>query len=756
MLIHERNQIKLNKLSVLITFLLIFSFGLFGQNTTRVTYQASDEIITNPERGFFSSSSGALNLSYVTSLRAQHISLIQRIYTIPQFKDKPLSLSFLDQVEADFNIARQGGIKLIPRFSYTDELNGADAALDTILLHISQIKPLLQANYDVIAFMDAGFIGAWGEWYYSTHHLNNTQDRRTVLFALLDALPVERDVVVRTPNYKRLIFNDSLPLNPQEAFNGTKKARTGAHNDCFLADETDAGTYLWNDIEGDKNYLNQDNRFVPQSGETCSPGSYSDCSHALQDLARMHWSALNKDYNEDVLSGWENNGCMPEIKRRLGYRLALLQADLPDSLKPGTVFSMHFDMANYGFAGMYNPRLLEIILRNTQTHQTYRLTSEADPRFWQSGDTVHIDIEGGIPEEMVQGTYEMMLHLADTVTALRYRPEYAVRLANRDVWEDSTGYNRLQHDLVINEQAGGISYTGQHYFELFSTQSTPPSPSSKISIDGLFYDWEDVPLMDQTPDQESSGDAKNDDADLIDMWVTNDATTIYISYQVQGVYNSDYFYHVFFDTDADPNTGYHSANSYMGIDYMLENSILWKYSGTNGEWSWTSMGNVAFASGSAQKGRVELSLTKAQLGIGESTTTLNLIFNVNENDDNFPDDYAPNAYQQHSYIYTFLTTAIENKKENTAVNRFTLKAYPNPFNGDTKIRFTPLPGKDFQIHIYDLRGRMVKTFVGMRPGQNTIIWDGSSDHGERVSSGVYFLEIKNQKQHAMLKLLLVK
>ena len=32
-----------------------------------------------------------------------------------------------------------------------------------------QLKPVLQKNEDVIFVLQAGFVGAWGEWYYTTH-----------------------------------------------------------------------------------------------------------------------------------------------------------------------------------------------------------------------------------------------------------------------------------------------------------------------------------------------------------------------------------------------------------------------------------------------------------------------------------------------------------------------------------------------------------------------------------------------------------
>ncbi len=737
-------------------FLFFSAALLFGQTMDTVYYAPSDQNIFNPERGFSTYLDSPVSLSLCNSLKAQKLSLIQRIYTIPQYRDKALPQSFLDLMQKDLNTAREGGVKLIIRFSYTDDQNGADAALDTILMHIEQIKPILQKNYDVIAYMEAGFIGAWGEWYYSSHHLNNTNDRRTVLFALLDALPVERDVVVRTPNYKRLIFNDNTPINDSTAFNGSKKSRTGAHNDCFLASATDYGTYLENDIQGDKDYLHQDNLYVPQGGETCSPSAYSGCTNALKDLAYMRWSALNKDYNEDVLAGWESGGCMSEIKKRLGYRFVLLNAVLPDSIKPGGTFAMDFTVYNHGFANPYNPRLVEVILRNTQDQSTYRLETNADPRFWHPEDTVQVHIEGGIPADLPEGSYQILLHLADPVEALRYRPEYAIQLANENIWEEETGFNNLQHEVMISTKASGQNYTGSDFFEFFQLNPPPPPPQgSNIIIDGHFEDWQNVPRLDTGADVETSGDALNADVDLTALWMTNDSDNVYISYQVQGSIKSNYFYHVFFDTDNDPTTGFHSANSYMGIDYMVENGSLWKYSGTNGGWGWTYVGSAVMAQGTTETGRIEMAVAKSDLGLSDTTSVLPVIFNINDLDDNHDDDYAPNAYQDHSYNYKLMVTGMPIAVHPNVPRGFGLRAFPNPFNSAVQIHFNPVKTSHVKAKIYDLNGRVVRAYH-LAPGQNAVIWRGTTDGQKVVSSGLYVFEIKNKKQVQQIKLMFLK
>ena len=67
--------------------------------------------------------------------------------------------------------------------------------------------------------------------------------------------------------------------------------------------------------------------------------------------------------------------------------------------------------------------------------------------------------------------------------------------------------------------------------------------------------------------------------------------------------------------------------------------------------------------------------------------------------------------------------------------------YPNPFNASTVIRFRG-PLKVGRLEIFDLSGRRVKTFnlsdvIGQRP----IIWDGTNEVGQAVSSGIYFYRL---------------
>ncbi len=90
--------------------------------------------------------------------------------------------------------------------------------------------------------------------------------------------------------------------------------------------------------------------------------------------------------------------------------------------------------------------------------------------------------------------------------------------------------------------------------------------------------------------------------------------------------------------------------------------------------------------------------------------------------------------------------------------RFALRAAtPNPFNPRTTIGFdVPASGGDVRLELYDARGRLVRTLVtGHRePGRQEAVWDGRSDAGRRLPSGVYFARLRAAGCDAVVKVTL--
>jgi len=66
--------------------------------------------------------------------------------------------------------------------------------------------------------------------------------------------------------------------------------------------------------------------------------------------------------------------------------------------------------------------------------------------------------------------------------------------------------------------------------------------------------------------------------------------------------------------------------------------------------------------------------------------------------------------------------------------------YPNPFNPTTSIKFAVENSSNIEISVYNILGQKVKTLVNTQfnKGNHNVIWHGTDENGENVSSGVYF------------------
>jgi hypothetical protein len=341
---------------------------------------------------------------------------------------------------------------------------GLDPPLARVLEHIDQLTPVLRATSDVIAFMEMGFVGAWGEWHHSSSRLINpdstlNSSSGAIAARVLFALPDSRMAALRTPFQKQSLFGRQ-PLAPGDAFNGTPRSRVGAHNDCFLASPDDYGTY-WNplggraedNLEAFKTFLNLDNRYVPQGGETCSTGApaepYIHCPNALRELARMRWSTIDVEFHPGVIDLWRREKCFADVHAHLGYRFRLLSAEVPAQVSPGGPLTVRVNVVNDGWAAPYNPRGVELILRHATTHVRHTFSLAVDPRLWLPGQVHAVDIRETLSTELNAGSYELLLNLYDPEPGLASRPEYSIRLANAGVWEEQTGYNNLLADVTV-------------------------------------------------------------------------------------------------------------------------------------------------------------------------------------------------------------------------------------------------------------------------------------------------------------------
>lgn len=486
------------------------------------TYLEDFSPFANPERGFFIQGRTqeqppdnpdrwpGINQRGVKQKRdTENLRLVRQYYHLDLYKTRGIPQSYLDILQDDLDFIREAGMKIIPRFTYSWDRASIqpgdknDTTKEWTLKHIETLMPILAENADVIAFVEMGFVGLWGEFwgsdsgwttdrrdYGSCSTLQNyietfpgrQSDREEIISRVLELLPDGIKLALRYPRDKQAMFLDdpststSLPLTSREAHTPLWKSRIGFHNDSlFTGNADEQNTFFSCDIDNatfvksQVDWLNQDALFVPQGGELGCPyePEYGNCQNAIEGLAERHFDALNRGYCPETLQAWRDQGCFDEITAHLGYRIRLISTTIIQTLlNPGDQLNLQFKLVNDGFGKIYNERSLEVVLRHKLTGAEYFLPLYGhDPRFWLPNEIQKIGFTSLIPARgLPNGGYDIFLFLPDPDPELRFYSvknefgnplipswsPYAIRLANKEVWDESTGYNDLLIDLIIS------------------------------------------------------------------------------------------------------------------------------------------------------------------------------------------------------------------------------------------------------------------------------------------------------------------
>ena len=422
---------------------------------THIELTESEEVFPNPERGFYSvkdfhsATDSPMTASSIEIQRTMNRTIFYNGYYPKDYMNGDIAEDFLQLLRTNMQTLRDNGAKCVLRFAYSDSEAEKpwDPSLEIVLRHIENVKPILQEYGDVILTFQAGFVGVWGEWYYTENFESNPKTpeehklRKQVTDAMLAALPADRTISLRTPMFKRMMYAESYTdtLTLETAYNGTPRARISGFNDCFGASSNDQGTFSGSDS---REFWKKDSRYTLMGGETCAISKYCLCEASLQDMKDYHWTYLNSSYNGKVLGRWRTDGCMEEIERRLGYRLSLTDIYHTPTAVAGEDFKVALKIQNTGFAAPMNGRAVELVLVDGKGKKTVLECNEIDPRYWFAGESVTIEKTISIPADAT-GTCTLYLNLPDPKVTLHDNPRFSIRLANENVWDEVSGYNKL-------------------------------------------------------------------------------------------------------------------------------------------------------------------------------------------------------------------------------------------------------------------------------------------------------------------------
>lgn len=391
--------------------------------------------LANPERGwwaFLSDDFASLTAEGADAFVARGLTLGYALIRLDAYRDADIPNAVLTDIDRAFNLVQSRGLKVVLRVVYNNPSSSTepapDAPLARVLRHIAQLKPVIAIHSDVIAVWQAGFIGRWGEGHGSTNGLEEPAAKRRIRDALLAALPKGRLLQWRRPA-------DLIAWAGEKG--GTAKiARIGVHDDCFLASDTDVGTY-----SDDPVVRARQRRFVAKQsattifgGETCFAEATARmaCSDILREGATFHVVTLGRDWYPGFHDAWKAGGCFEKVERSLGYRLVLTTASAPAKVKRGAAFAVSVGVRNDGWSRVPNPRRLVVELVHRETGFTYpAIDGDAQSVLPKSPARIFTG-RAKLPADAPAGTYDVVVGAPDPAVLLAGDTRYAVRFANAD------------------------------------------------------------------------------------------------------------------------------------------------------------------------------------------------------------------------------------------------------------------------------------------------------------------------------------
>jgi hypothetical protein len=84
--------------------------------------------------------------------------------------------------------------------------------------------------------------------------------------------------------------------------------------------------------------------------------------------------------------------------------------------------------------------------------------------------------------------------------------------------------------------------------------------------------------------------------------------------------------------------------------------------------------------------------------------------------------------------------------------------YPNPFHPELNIAYDVAKAEHVQIEIYNARGQKIRTLLQTtkNPGSYRLRWDGRTDSGAPVTTGVYFVKMVSGSYKTTQKVMMMK
>ena len=438
-----------------------------GEKASQERIRVATKGLANPERGFrFEILVGVEDAPETESkwpfpdYRDDGIVMTQAYCYLNRYWDCDIPQSKIDALQSSFDRARRDGVKFVLRFAY-EGLDGTDncPSLERILSHIEQLTPIVRKNIDVIYTLQTGWVGLWGEFHSNPRGLDRDPEAvAAVLDATLKMLPESRSTMMRCMRYRTTAETAAGP-------GVLDMGRVGFFNDGTLAGTTDGGTFLDGSTEEDSEFdqLDRESQDMPIEGElfwNSVPNTISaNAINAIHRFIRHHYTTFSVVHSNSELDftpiygtidAWKatpftadllkaqglpcdenyfKRNPMPSayeyFRDHFGYRLEMVRSE--GALRDGR-YEGEITLRNVGFARPINPRKAYLVLFDRKGH-VLEYPLDIDARSFMPWEEVSIHLSATLPEDARKSGYKAALWLPDESDSIRYRPEYAMTIA---------------------------------------------------------------------------------------------------------------------------------------------------------------------------------------------------------------------------------------------------------------------------------------------------------------------------------------
>jgi hypothetical protein len=287
-------------------------------------------------------------------------------------------------------------------------------------------------------------------------------------------------------------------------------------------------------------------------------------------------------------------------------------------------------------------------------------------------------------------------------------------------------------------------------------------------------------------------DAIGDGADETDAWLISDEVSVSGYYPAflladiffpnpsgpcgpdQAAYADEFKIHVSVDdgetwvlVDSTMETGVWYWASYMynltqHIDDATSFKVAFQYHDCGGEWGYgVALDNVAIKEGDDFTWLTVSPYKGTAVAIGNLNDSISVQIGVYGTDDDFTIAEDLVIASDYTELTVLIGVGVEVAIDESGLTPFEFalhQNYPNPFNPETNIQFDVAENSDVNVSIFNIMGQKVATLVNgnMDAGIYHIKWNGLSDKGIALPSGMYFYKMKSSEYQSVKKLVLVK